>query len=745
MCIRDRIATEQVQVAPRIINAEISPARRLEIYTAGGSVFVTPRVLLLDLLRKHVPIPRIRGIIVADAHKVGENSVMAFALRVFREQTRQAFIKAISDVPYAFSRGFGTVNKVMKWLHVQKLYLWPRFRSEVAEELEAIPPEVIELYQDLTAPMEQIQSSLVECMSLCLSELRKANMKVDVAGFSLENALSHNFDHLVRGPVENVKVTARVRQIVQDLGTLRKLLGQLLQSDCVTFYKMLVNIRAAHRPSAGTGWSWLVLDPARIVFKLAQLRVVGTKLCPALKLLSCEQVFGFKTGSMSLEQAPKWALLSQVLAESREQGLWDSPVLVVAHDDTCCSQLKEFLTMGGKATMRSIFEDRKQAYHKDDLPAHKKQKRELALAGAAAEGENVATQTTVLSPDEQLMVVPSCVRSSMLHELASRVVVLFDAHPRVIRMLEVYNALVAHQSALRVYFLLYERSVEKQQYISLLRSEKNAFQKLIQTKATMMVPSNQSGRVSHVREAVAAEELTSSRSGGRAVSQQIVVDVRELRSSLPCLLHRDKVLLHPVTLTVGDYVLSDQLVVERKSIPDLFSSMASGRLYTQVESMTRHYQQVAVLIEFDPEKPFTLFQGEPQTLEISANAMSSKLVLLALHFSNLRFFWSRGPAATASLFRKLKASQAQPNPGLALQVGSGKGDEDKQNPGLELLRSLPGITPVSYTHLRAHETPEHLVCRLLLEKKKKKSEKHKNIVSRREGNIKHEHTDAKQQ
>ena len=26
-----------------------------------------------------------------------------------------------------------------------------------------------------------------------------------------------------------------------------------------------------------------------------------------------------------------------------------------------------------------------------------------------------------------------------------------------------------------------------------------------------------------------------------------------------------------------------------------------------------------------------------------------------------------------------------------------------------------GGNPVSYTHLRAHETPEHLVCRLLLE------------------------------
>eukprot|EP00658_Telonema_sp_P-2_P037693 TRINITY_DN27106_c0_g1_i1.p1 TRINITY_DN27106_c0_g1~~TRINITY_DN27106_c0_g1_i1.p1 ORF type:complete len:109 (+),score=21.45 TRINITY_DN27106_c0_g1_i1:200-526(+) len=28
------------------------------------------------------------------------------------------------------------------------------------------------------------------------------------------------------------------------------------------------------------------------------------------------------------------------------------------------------------------------------------------------------------------------------------------------------------------------------------------------------------------------------------------------------------------------------------------------------------------------------------------------------------------------------------------------------------------LRAVSYTHLRAHETPEHLVCRLLLEKKK---------------------------
>ena len=39
--------------------------------------------------------------------------------------------------------------------------------------------------------------------------------------------------------------------------------------------------------------------------------------------------------------------------------------------------------------------------------------------------------------------------------------------------------------------------------------------------------------------------------------------------------------------------------------------------------------------------------------------------------------------------------------------------------------------PVSYTHLRAHETGRNLVCRLLLEKKKnKKNKKKKNIKDR---------------
>jgi hypothetical protein len=62
----------------------------------------------------------------------------------------------------------------------------------------------------------------------------------------------------------------------------------------------------------------------------------------------------------------------------------------------------------------------------------------------------------------------------------------------------------------------------------------------------------------------------------------------------------------PRTLTVGDYVLAPEICVERKGISDLFQSFASGRLYNQVESMSRHYKYPCLLIEFSQDKAFCL-------------------------------------------------------------------------------------------------------------------------------------------
>mgnify|MGYP003381582930 CR=1 FL=1 len=59
------------------------------------------------------------------------------------------------------------------------------------------------------------------------------------------------------------------------------------------------------------------------------------------------------------------------------------------------------------------------------------------------------------------------------------------------------------------------------------------------------------------------------------------------------------------------------------------------------------------------------------------------------------------------------------------RVEANEGGEEQQQRGNEdHRRQGQRVIPVSYTHLRAHETVLDLVCRLLLEKKKNKNLKH---------------------
>lgn len=59
-------------------------------------------------------------------------------------------------------------------------------------------------------------------------------------------------------------------------------------------------------------------------------------------------------------------------------------------------------------------------------------------------------------------------------------------------------------------------------------------------------------------------------------------------------------------LQVGDYILTKDICVERKSVSDLIGSLNNGRLYNQCLAMCRTYKRPVLLIEFDPNKPFTL-------------------------------------------------------------------------------------------------------------------------------------------
>ena len=57
------------------------------------------------------------------------------------------------------------------------------------------------------------------------------------------------------------------------------------------------------------------------------------------------------------------------------------------------------------------------------------------------------------------------------------------------------------------------------------------------------------------------------------------MDMREFRSELPSLLHKRGIDIDPVTLEVGDYILTPEICVERKSISDLIGSLYGVYLF----------------------------------------------------------------------------------------------------------------------------------------------------------------------
>ncbi|KAH7884060.1 hypothetical protein F5I97DRAFT_1897941 [Phlebopus sp. FC_14] len=328
----------------------------------------------------------------------------------------------------------------------------------------------------------------------------------------------------------------------------------------------------------------------------------------------------------------------------------------------------------------------------------------------------------------------------VLAEIQPKFIVMFDPSLEFVRRIEVYRN-SNPGLGVRVYFMLYQLSWEEHKYLAGLRREKEAFERLIKERGSMLLPiyedksaggkGDQLIKTISTRLAGGRKELNMHRS-------QVIVDMREFRSTLPSLLHASGLLVIPATLTVGDYILTPDICVERKSIPDLISSFNSGRLYTQCELMSVHYKQPVLLIEFEENKSFSLetvaesakTHAKPSTKypskksngpsepERTAPSIQSKLVLLTLHFPRVRIIWSSSPYATADIFNDLKANNAEPDPTRAIAIGA----EEDPDAGAgvnaaaeELLRCLPGITAKNVKYVMSKVRNVRELCELTRE------------------------------
>ncbi|KAK6204286.1 uncharacterized protein RJT21DRAFT_5885 [Scheffersomyces amazonensis] len=325
-----------------------------------------------------------------------------------------------------------------------------------------------------------------------------------------------------------------------------------------------------------------------------------------------------------------------------------------------------------------------------------------------------------ISKDDEIFIESYNEKSSdaFLQEISPSHIIMYEPNISFIRRVESFQA-INHDNPARAYLLFYEGSVEEQKFLLRIKKEKEAFTKLIREKANLSkrfetAQDNYKFQIDRTR-------LVNTRIAGganfRSESDEfrVVVDVREFRSSLPNLLYRSGITVVPCMITVGDYIVSPKICVERKAIPDLISSFKSGRLYTQCEQMFRYYELPTLLIEFDENKSFSLepfsesrYQRSSTTINPTVNqalqqSIQSKLLSLLIAFPKLKIIWSSSPYETAQIFLKLKANQEEPDVGMAIDKGVNKEvtTEDGGPPvfnedPIDFIQNIPGINSLNY-------------------------------------------------
>lgn len=85
---RQNLAFQGVQTLPRIINNETTSSDRTQLYLQGGVLFISPWILVLDLLRKRIPTHLVSGILVFNAHRLEEFCTEDFILKLYRQSNK---------------------------------------------------------------------------------------------------------------------------------------------------------------------------------------------------------------------------------------------------------------------------------------------------------------------------------------------------------------------------------------------------------------------------------------------------------------------------------------------------------------------------------------------------------------------------------------------------------------------------------------------------------------------------------
>ena len=164
---------------------------------------------------------------------------------------------------------------------------------------------------------------------------------------------------------------------------------------------------------------------------------------------------------------------------------------------------------------------------------------------------------------------------------------------------------------------------------------------------------------------------------------KIIADSREGNSRVLRELTKLGIDIKVETLAIGDYQITDDLIIERKTASDFVSSITDKRLYKQAKDMVDNFKKPVIILEGD-----NLYSGF-----MNPNAVRGALAAIAIDFG-IPILPTRGPEDTAAMIRRIIIREQNPNKAI-LQTRTEKKPLTLLEQKLFIIESLPNVGPVT--------------------------------------------------
>jgi Fanconi anemia group M protein len=315
-------------------------------------------------------------------------------------------------------------------------------------------------------------------------------------------------------------------------------------------------------------------------------------------------------------------------------------------------------------------------------------------------GHSSSKEDKGLSQKEQLNVIEEFKRGDLRVLISTSVgeegldvgncdlVVFYDSVPSIIRAIQRKGRGRKKQS--RVIHLVTKKTRDEAMYWAIKNKDKQMVRFL-----KYELPQLLEEKGTHPSRSTLDQYFKSEEEGGNVEKNQtvdspphIIIDTREASSRLPKLLKQEGARISPSKLEVGDYILSNRLVVELKRYSDFVKSILDGRLFQSTKP--GHESQLARLAQQPLPLLIIQFESDALTQSININSIMGAISSIIIDF-RIPMVFTGNDRETAILLYQLARREQKDSPGRVILPSVSKKEQNIREIQLFMLSAIPGI------------------------------------------------------